>query len=254
MCETAAFFDWDGTLSADGTTVSPAAAQAIRAFRQKGNRAFLCTGRASGYIPCAARELGFDGEVAAAGAFVRLGGRQLYRRFIPQEEVLRLIAHFLADGQSCTLEGEQGMYLVGQGGHVPVGWRPIVSAEEFARRYPGHVISKLTLRGAMSQATQALLAPAYTVIRHETYEEVLPAGCSKSDGMRRLLEAAGISRDNCWAFGDSCNDVDMLRYAGIGVAMGGAPDEVKAAADRVTKPASQDGVAYMLERLMAENA
>lgn len=69
----AAFFDWDGTLSADGQTVAPDTVDAIHALQQGGNAAILCTGRATGLIPDTAKAIGFDGLVAAAGAFVRLG-------------------------------------------------------------------------------------------------------------------------------------------------------------------------------------
>ena len=244
----AAFFDWDGTLSADGANVSPATVQAIRAFRQAGNVAFLCTGRSSGAIPASGRAIGFDGLVAAAGAFVRYGDRQLLRRFIPPETLDGIITHFLQDGQICVLEGEQGMYVVNSGARAPADWPRLTAPGEFARRFPGHVVNKLTLYGPMSPATEKLLC-GYAIIRHADYEEVMPAGCSKADGTRRILKEAGIARENCWAFGDSFNDLDMLQYAGVGVAMGNAPQAVKDAASRVTDPVEQDGVAHALVQL-----
>lgn len=82
MQKIAAFFDWDGTLSYDGRTVSPATAEAVRTLRGRGNPVFLCTGRSTGFIPEEAWAVGFDGLVAAAGATVRLGDKLLLRRFI----------------------------------------------------------------------------------------------------------------------------------------------------------------------------
>lgn len=67
MQKIAAFFDWDGTLSYDGRTVSPATAEAVRTLRGRGNPVFLCTGRSTGFIPEEAWAVGFDGLVAAAG-------------------------------------------------------------------------------------------------------------------------------------------------------------------------------------------
>lgn len=245
----AAFFDWDGTLSADGASVSPATVEAIHTFQQAGNFAFLCTGRSSGAVPASGRAIGFDGLVAAAGAYVRYGDRQLFRRYIPPQALEGIITHFLRDGQTCVLEGEQGMYVVSSGGdRVPAGWPRLTATGEFDRRFPGHVVNKLTLYGPMSPASEALLS-AYSIIRHADYEEVMPAGCSKADGARRILQATGISRENCWAFGDSFNDLDMLRYAAVGVAMGNAPQAVKDAANQVTDPVEQDGVAHALSRL-----
>ena len=83
MQKIAAFFDWDGTLSYDGRTVSPATAEAVRTLRGRGNPVFLCTGRPTGFIPEEAWAVGFDGLVAAGGATVRLGDKLLLRGCIP---------------------------------------------------------------------------------------------------------------------------------------------------------------------------
>ena len=232
----AAFFDWDGTLSADGQTVASDTVDAIHALQQGGNAAILCTGRATGLIPDTAKAIGFDGLVAAAGAFVRLGEKQLFRRYLPPEQIPALIAHFLADGQTCVLEGETQMYVLNDtAGRFPASWTPLASPEEFASRFPGHIVSKLTLHGPMSAATDALLSASYTIIRHPTYAEILPKGLGPADS---------------WAFGDSYNDVDMLAAAGVGVAMGNAPDGVKAHADRITASADRGGVAIALRELL----
>ena len=68
----------------------------------------------------------------------------------------------------------------------------------------------------------------------------------KAVGMRKFMELHGIARNEVIAFGDSDNDVGMLEFAGIGVAMGNANENAKAAADFVTKHIDDDGVAYAL--------
>lgn len=224
---------------------------AIHALQQGGNAAILCTGRATGLIPDTAKAIGFDGLVAAAGAFVRLGEKQLFRRYLPPEQIPALIAHFLADGQTCVLEGETQMYVLNDtAGRFPASWTPLASPEEFASRFPGHIVSKLTLHGPMSAATDALLSASYTIIRHPTYAEILPKGCGKAAGMGMMLKALGLGPADSWAFGDSYNDVDMLAAAGVGVAMGNAPDGVKAHADRITASADRGGVAIALRELL----
>ncbi len=251
MQKIAAFFDWDGTLSYDGRTVSPATAEAVRTLRGRGNPVFLCTGRSTGFIPEEAWAVGFDGLVAAAGATVRLGDKLLLRRFIPAAAVERAVAFFLEDGQICILEGEHGMYRVG-GGEVArfASWPAIAAPGEFSRRFPDEAVSKLTLHGRMSPAAEGFLSADYCLIRHATYTEAVPPGCSKSAGIRLILGELGLPPSACWAFGDSPNDMDMLQYAGIGVAMGNAPDEVKAAADLVSETAENDGVAAAIRLLL----
>lgn len=76
---------------------------------------------------------------------------------------------------------------------------------------------------------------------------------SKGKALQRLADSLGVNREQVVAVGDSPNDVDMIRWAGLGVAMGNAPDSVKASADRVTLPASHHGLAILLEDLLSQN-
>ncbi|MDR1913725.1 MAG: Cof-type HAD-IIB family hydrolase [Clostridiales bacterium] len=71
----------------------------------------------------------------------------------------------------------------------------------------------------------------------------------KSHGLRILCEHFNISSDEVVAIGDDDNDIDMLKMAGVGVAMGNASDEVKACADYVTLSNNEDGAAVALEEL-----
>ncbi|MBP3816533.1 MAG: HAD family phosphatase [Firmicutes bacterium] len=73
---------------------------------------------------------------------------------------------------------------------------------------------------------------------------------SKADALRFLMERAGLKRENLMACGDNPNDLEMIVFAGIGVAMGNAEDVVKEAADFVTLPNYEDGVAYAIEKFV----
>ena len=81
------------------------------------------------------------------------------------------------------------------------------------------------------------------------YLEVIPADIDKGEGLRRACDAAGIDIAGVVAFGDSENDIPMLRAAGMGVAMGNADEAVKAAADRVTLSNNDNGIAAALVSL-----
>ena len=76
---------------------------------------------------------------------------------------------------------------------------------------------------------------------------------SKGAALQHLAESLGVKREEVVAVGDSPNDVDMIQWAGLGVAMGNAPDAVKSSADKVTLPASHHGLAILLESLLSEN-
>ena len=80
--------------------------------------------------------------------------------------------------------------------------------------------------------------------------EISPNGVNKGEGLRLLCEAMGISIEQAIAVGDEGNDVAMIRAAGLGVAMGNAPDWIKAEADYVTADCDHDGVAEVIEKYL----
>lgn len=244
------FFDWDGTLSIGNRPVSDADRSALKSLQRQGHRLFLCTGRARGYLLPEALEFGFDGIIAGAGTHIVAGERELLCETIPPSILRPLVSLFLESGQGCILESAAGMVLIHMGNayasfHLPV----IEKIEDFdalSRQYP---INKFSLFGERRPGVEEALDAYLTLIPNDGYAEVLPKGCCKSAGMRLVLEDAGLTREDSVAFGDSTNDTDMLIYAGIGVAMGNAPDEVKAAADFVTGTCEESGVAGALHNL-----
>lgn len=78
--------------------------------------------------------------------------------------------------------------------------------------------------------------------------ELTRADANKASGMLRVCALLGIAPEQVLALGDSGNDISMLRSAGLGVAMGSAPEEVRAAARAVTLANTADGAAIAIER------
>jgi len=87
------------------------------------------------------------------------------------------------------------------------------------------------------------------VISANVLVEILPKGNSKASGIKKLIESTGWDPENVIAVGDYYNDIEMLDIAGIAVAMGNAPDDVKAHADFCVKSCEEHGVADLIERL-----
>lgn len=248
----AAFFDLDGTLAVDNLPPSQEDAEAIRAFRNRGNKVFLNTGRSPGYVYPSVLRIGFDGVIAGAGAHIRMGDTILRRKSIPPAALDRVIRHFSKPGGLCVLEGESAMYQVGQSETRSFHWPRVNSYQELERRFPCQEVTKLTFFVPLNEEIRQMLGPDFSVIEHGDYAEAVPAGCSKSGGMSLVLDALHMAPGDSIAFGDSMNDYDMIEAAGIGVAMGNALDQVKAVADRVTLPFDRGGIAHTLWELMAE--
>lgn len=89
-----------------------------------------------------------------------------------------------------------------------------------------------------------------TTSGHGSIDLIVP-GCHKASGLKRLAERWGISPEQCAAFGDGGNDIEMLNYCGHSYAMENAPQNVKNAAKYVCPSNEEDGVLDTLEKLFA---
>ena len=78
----------------------------------------------------------------------------------------------------------------------------------------------------------------------------MPANVNKAQALEKLLKYLKYNRKMLIACGDGLNDISMIEYAGIGVAMGNAQDIVKEKADFITKLNDDDGIAYYLEKFV----
>ncbi|MBS1600200.1 MAG: HAD family phosphatase [Bacteroidetes bacterium] len=83
-----------------------------------------------------------------------------------------------------------------------------------------------------------------------TYLEIMNIAASKKSAMKFLLDKYNLRNDAVIAIGDNYNDIEMLQFAGLGIAMGNAPSEVKDIADFVTLDNNSDGIKYALEKFL----
>lgn len=83
---------------------------------------------------------------------------------------------------------------------------------------------------------------------HGSVDLIIP-NCHKASGLKKLVERWGITPEQCAAFGDGGNDLEMLEYCGFGYAMENAPDNVKEVADYVCPSNDEDGVLVTLDQL-----
>jgi hydroxymethylpyrimidine pyrophosphatase-like HAD family hydrolase len=85
------------------------------------------------------------------------------------------------------------------------------------------------------------------VFSEDTYLEILPEGSSKGAALAEIAQALAIPLAAVIAVGDHYNDLEMVRLAGLGVAMGNAPPELQAQADHVTSMNDEEGLAQVIE-------
>lgn len=91
----------------------------------------------------------------------------------------------------------------------------------------------------------------FTVLRPSSNTlEILSKGVTKGTGIQLIAEKLGIDKDEVICIGDSGNDIDMIKFAGLGVAMGNATTQIKETADFVTLSNEEDGVAHVINKFI----
>lgn len=129
---------------------------------------------------------------------------------------------------------------------------------DFPKRisYP---VTKCLLTGAPSdiERIEPLIAEKYqfeaNVFRSEPfYLEIMPKNVDKAYCLSKLLKILGLEREEMVCCGDSYNDLTMVQYAGMGVAMANAKDVIKDVADFITLSNDEDGIAYAIKKLWPE--
>lgn len=245
------FFDIDGTLWDHYNVIPQSTIDAIRQARKNGHLAFICSGRARGYIQNESLlGIGFDGVVSGCGTMIEYNGQILDYYRLDNELLDRTIKIVRKYGMRPILEGCEYLYFdVEDFGEDLYGKKLI---KELAGRwreisnYEGTwEASKLSCdtSNADTQACFKELEAEYDFIIHnERICEIVPKGYHKGIGVVKVCEKLGIDVSDSIAFGDSVNDLGMFKAAGIGVAMGNGSEEIKAVADYVTDTMENNGI------------
>ncbi|HHY83788.1 MAG TPA: HAD family phosphatase [Clostridiales bacterium] len=247
----AVFVDIDGTLmSRKG--IPPENIEAIKRVRDLGHKIFINTGRSYACIPGIVFDsIPFDGVVCGIGSDVRYHDEILKDICFSREQLRKICEHYLATDELCIIEGQDNLYYINLKNHEDK--IHIKSADDFDLLYPGSKISKVTVVAPMTDSDRELLKDEFFYLEHDRYYEFTSKGCSKSSGMKIILDRLDLPRENCIAIGDSLNDIDALNFAGISIAMGNAPESVKDISDFVTEDVENAGVAIALEKYLLQS-
>ncbi len=252
----AIFFDIDGTLWDRENFIPQSTKDAIRQLRENGHRTFLSSGRTRVFIN--SEELlgmGFDGIVSGCGTFIEYEGKDLLYKALDRDLLKKTVKTFYDYDIAMVIEGRYKLYMDAD----------IISRDAYGK-YLLEVMKDciMPIRGNEEHleaskfsvlihdrdypAVMELLKDDYDFMVHgDVAMEVVPKGYSKASGIACVCERLGIDVKDTYAFGDSANDVDMLDFAGVGIAMGNGTDVAKAHADYVTKDLHEDGIFHALK-------
>ncbi len=261
-------FDLDGTVLRRDLTITPATLEAFEMLRGRGMKLVVATGRRFEGAYEHAEKLGFGGEdpvVCYGGSMVRrMNGETLLHRTIPKDislEVLEwaadrgLHARLFTDGKIVTSpETSAAMkHISYREPDVEIVESPARWLREDAPEDPTKLVIVDHPRDVprwLEEAQGAFAGQLHVTRSLPHYVEVGGLLGTKSEGLKFLCERWGIKPGRILAFGDADNDIDMLRFAGCGVAVGPMGTEIRAAADAVAPPVNEDGVARFVRELV----
>jgi hypothetical protein len=255
--------DLDGTIVRSDGTVSARTKAALVAATDAGALLVIATGRPPRWLPEIAEAVGHDGlAICANGALVfDLATDQVIESSpLAVADVRRLMAELRAaiPGITFALERVDGQF-AHEPDYVP-RWdpEPGTIVGDFDDALFSKPISKLLGR-CEGMDVDDLLAVARSVVDGSTANlthssidgllEISAPGVTKASTLAGLLAARGLGAADVIAFGDMPNDLEMLAWAGHGVAVANAHPDVLAIVDEVTATNDDDGVAKVLERL-----
>ena len=250
--------DIDGTLTNQDKRITPRTQRALLEAQKQGVALVLASGRPACGLKKYALQLhlpAYGGKLIAFNGGLLADaktGEVLYERKMPlplAKEVLRHLRQFpvtvmLCDGEALVVEDENGYQVEYEANCNHLRITKTDSLEEYLDFSPYKLLASANppyLAGIHEQLSAPFAG------RLSTFFSL---GVSKADALQKLCERQGIHRREVLCFGDEENDLEMIRFAGHGVAMGNACGLLKQAADEITLSNDEDGIAAVVERYL----
>ncbi len=254
--------DLDGTLLRSDGSVSARTRAAVDAAESAGISLVIVTGRPPRWIPPIVEQIGDRGLVVCAnGGIVYDPARHeiIERNDLPGEDALEVVRRLRAEIPALVFGAEQGLDFAVEAEFAPhaemlaeVVFAPIeeVCANPVTKllvRHPRPAPDGLS--GRVRHIVDGLAGVTHSM--DESFLELSRPDVHKASTLERLVAESGIAAPDVVAFGDMPNDIEMLEWAGHGVAVANAHPLVVDVADEVTASNDDDGVAIVIERMLS---
>lgn len=263
--------DIDGTLTNSRKEITPATKSAIQDLMKRGNRVVLASGRPTPGMRRYEEELelekygGYLLSYNGARVIDCFTGEVIYQRLLP----LALLPgmYRFAKGNGCGLITYLGSDVISAFPVDPyvalearINGLPVREVDHFTE-FVDFDINKclMTAEPEKAERLEKELREQYgdraSIYRSEPYFiEIMPKDVNKATSLDKILPVLGVKREETVCCGDGFNDISMIRYAGVGVAMGNAQQVVKEAADYVTAANDEDGLVQVIRRFFNREA
>lgn len=241
----AIFFDFDGTLYTRNGVVD-STRNALNELRKKGILLFLATGRHRKSIEEVTEiQFDFDAYVTMNGQLCTCGRDIIYQKTLPQKDVHNLKNLLKRDVFPCVFLEKDRLRA-----NAAIGkWFEKVCLYNSIDEIDEHgIFQVVTFADASRQQELMEIMPGCRATRwNEEGIDIIEKDGGKKIGIQKIMEYFHLDREEVMAFGDGENDIEMLAYAGMGIAMGNAAEHVKDVADYVCGNADSDGIYQALK-------
>lgn len=259
--------DIDGTLLNSKKEITPATAEAIRQVLLAGHEVVIASGRPLPGMRKCGRELqlkeygGYLLSYNGAKVINCKNEEVIFEKTLPANIPAEIYEYAKAHGAGvvsfegdCVISGfEPNEYVKLEAKHNGLDIKVIDNFPE----YIDFPVNKCMImdEGDKDALYEKELLEKYgdslSIYRSEVYFlEIMHAGISKSETLDAILPVLGVKRENTICCGDSYNDISMIEYAGVGVAMGNAKPEVKSVADYITATNDEDGLVEVINKFI----
>lgn len=255
--------DLDGTLLSPQKHITPRTFHALNLAVRHGMKLVIATGQTLNVLRVVCADLPLNApQIIYNGAIITdiVTGATLYEQLVPQEMILTALSLMREADLYRAYHTHQYVYVDQDTPGARAWYRPPVppaqEVPDVTQIYPQPCIKLVgigdasTLRTKRHRLEQILADQLYVTQASRNLLEFLHPAVSKGNALQWLARKLDIAPEEIIAIGDNHNDIGMLQFAGLGIAMGNAHDEVKAAADYVTLRNSEDGVADALEKMV----
>lgn len=262
ICSKYIFIDIDGTLTDRHGRVPFSAIKAIKWAREKGHKVFLATGRSKCEIFDYVIDIGFDGIVGAAGGYVEIEGKVVESRSMTKAESERIINILEKNNIKFSVETDSSVYnnkktqdflrevfiSLGRNIETDLFYNMMTGVNNF-KEIEG--INKILYYDTdiLIEDMRKKVGEKYTIVPYTIKEfgrnsgEINIKGITKAKGMERVLEYYGGNIKDTIAIGDGGNDIEMLKFANTGIAMGNSSEILLKCADFITDNVENNGLA-----------